>query len=173
MTTGVLMLFAGMVIGAVARSELAQPESDRWHALCDSLRARCERLAAERDYWRAVAHSGGVRQPAAPLGGDVWLLGALEAVHGEVRPGERAESIGITVRWKATSYTALIRISRGAAEPERAVMLHVTDGENCWQVPEDVDLPPADSPDWITGLCLGTAKRGRDGCLLPRCRRFG
>lgn len=151
MTAAVLMLFAGIVIGVLFRSESAQSEAGQWHAVCERLRARCGRLAASRDYWRAVAHAEGVRQQTVRLGGDAWLLGALEAVHQEVRPGERAENLTVQVRWKYTSDTALIGIDRGQTVAERAVLVHVTDGESCWQQTEDIDLPPADSPEWHTG----------------------
>ena len=141
-----LAMCLGLVLGVLARSAAAWRAEGLWRQRCERLKDRFERMAAIRDAWRAEAEA-----LRTSLGEDAWLADGLEALHGELRPGERAENLALLVRWKATADLSHITIDRGEREATRSVLLHATDGETCWQEPEEVDLPPADSPEWITG----------------------
>jgi hypothetical protein len=126
-------VFAAIDRGAERRARDASRE--RWRARVRELQDRLDASLAA-DYLRDR------------LGPDGWLYDALAAVYAEARPGERAENLTIQVRWKdSEDDTTLIGINLGDVA-ERAAMLSVTNGEACWQQPEDIDLPDPDSPRW-------------------------
>lgn len=152
MTAVVIALFVAFLAGYLVRSDFAATERrdwdasrERWRARVLDLRDRLDRVQGQLDESVAADY---LRDH---LGPDMWLYDALAAVYAEVRPGERAENLTIQVRWKNTKDTVLIGIDRGEAAAERATVLHVTNGDQCWQETEDINLPDPDSPRWGTG----------------------
>lgn len=152
MTAVVIALCAAFTAGYLLRSHSAATERGRW----DNERQRLRKRLRELWGWLEEAEALQLANAGADclrgrLGADGWLYDALRAAHAEVRPGERAENLTIQTRWRDTGDTVLIGIDRGEQVAERAALLHVTDGETCWQQSEDIDIPPADSPQWRTG----------------------
>ncbi len=149
MTAAVIAACVAFLAGALVRGWFAAVDRGRWNASWDASRERWRGRVGDLEERLADAQAADYLR--SRLGDDTWLYAALAAVYAEVRPGERAENLTVQVRWKDTGDVVLIGIDRGNQVAERAMRLHVTNGEQCWLKTEDVDIPPADSPDWLTG----------------------